>query len=229
VQAEAFEKGIKPCEAVLFMDCSEKVMRERLLERGKTSGRADDNEATIVKRFHTFVDQSKPVVDRFATQGKVHSINAMRAPDEVFVDIKAALDFRLKGVATPTAAAAPVAAVAASVPEKRLPVGCKIIFVLGGPGAGKGTQCEKILAEYSDLGVQHLSAGDLLRDAVKNGNTELEAIMREGKLVPMDVTIGLLKDAMIASGAKTFLIDGFPRAWDQVQSVQHLPLRVLRS
>lgn len=62
----------------------------------------------------------------------------------------------------------------------------------------------------------HLSAGDLLRDAVKNGNTELEAIMREGKLVPMDVTIALLRAAMVASGGSTFLIDGFPRALDQV-------------
>ena len=76
-------------------------MRERLLERGKTSGRADDNEATIVKRFHTFVDQSKPVVDRFDTQGKVHSINAMRAPDEVFLDVKTALNARLRGIAAP--------------------------------------------------------------------------------------------------------------------------------
>ena len=77
--------------------------------------------------------------------------------------------------------------------------------------------------------MKHLSAGDLLRDAVKNGNTELEAIMREGKLVPMDVTIGLLKDAMIASGAKTFLIDGFPRAWDQARSTLCLPLHILRA
>ena len=77
----------------------------------------------------------------------------------------------------------------------------------------QGTQCDLIKAKYE--GVHHLSAGDLLRDAVKNGNTELEAIMKEGKLVPMEVTIGLLKDSMVASGAKTFLIDGFPRAVDQ--------------
>ena len=60
--------------------------------------------------------------------------------------------------------------------------------MLGGPGSGKGTQCDKIVAHYD--GVKHLSAGDLLREAVKNGNSELEAIMREGKLVPMETTIG---------------------------------------
>ena len=81
--------------------------------------------------------------------------------------------------------------------------------------SGKGTQCDNIISRYE--GVQHFSAGDLLRDAVKNGNTELEAIMKEGKLVPMEVTIKLLKDAMIASGSSVFLIDGFPRAWDQAE------------
>lgn len=56
---------IKPCDLVLAMECSEKEMRSRLLERGKTSGRADDNEETIIKRFRTFVEQSKPVIEHF--------------------------------------------------------------------------------------------------------------------------------------------------------------------
>jgi adenylate kinase/UMP-CMP kinase len=62
-----------------------------------------------------------------------------------------------------------------------------IVFVLGGPGSGKGTQCERIVAKY---GHTHLSAGDLLRDEVKSGSkvgTQCEAIMKEGKLVPMEV------------------------------------------
>jgi UMP-CMP kinase len=54
---------------VLALECSETEMRSRLLERGKTSGRADDNEETIVKRFRTFLDQSKPVIEHF----KVHT------------------------------------------------------------------------------------------------------------------------------------------------------------
>ena len=108
-------------------------MRERLLERGKTSGRADDNESTIVKRFNTFVEQSKPVVDKYAAMGKVLDISAMRSPDDVFVDVKAALDFRLRGI--PMAEAAAVATT--SKTESALPADSKIIFVLGGPGSGK--------------------------------------------------------------------------------------------
>lgn len=92
-----------------------------------------------------------------------------------------------------------------------------IIFVLGGPGSGKGTQCDMIVKEY---GFKHLSAGDLLREEVKKGTElgkELEGIMKEGKLVPTDVTVKLLREAMEKSTADTFLIDGFPREIQQAK------------
>lgn len=59
-----------------------------------------------------------------------------------------------------------------------------IYFITGGPGCGKGTQCEKIVEEY---GFTHLSAGDLLRQAASSDGErakEINAIMTEGKLVP---------------------------------------------
>jgi adenylate kinase family enzyme len=102
-QAHAFESAIQPCETVLFFDCSEEVMRERLMERGKTSGRADDNEETIVKRFRTFVEQSKPVVEEFKAKGKCHEISAMRSPNTVFADVKLALDLALRAAPVPPA------------------------------------------------------------------------------------------------------------------------------
>ena len=64
------------CTKVLFFDCPEATMEERLLERGKTSGRADDNIETIKKRFATFVETSMPVVDHFDAQGKVCKVQA---------------------------------------------------------------------------------------------------------------------------------------------------------
>ena len=70
----------------------------------------------------------------------------------------------------------------------QLPPGTKIIFVLGGPGSGKGTQCDRIVAKYK---LKHLSAGDLLREEVKSGSAtgqELESVMKEGKLVPSEVS-----------------------------------------
>lgn len=53
-QAETFEQELKQPAVVIFFDCPEDAMVERLLERGKTSGRSDDNEETIRKRFETF-------------------------------------------------------------------------------------------------------------------------------------------------------------------------------
>ncbi|KAG8501912.1 hypothetical protein CXB51_004762 [Gossypium anomalum] len=87
----------------------------------------------------------------------------------------------------------------------------KVVFVLGGPGSGKGTQCEKIVQHF---GYTHLSAGDLLR-AEKNSGSEngimIQNMMNEGKIVPSEVTIKLLQKAMLESGNDKFLIDGFPR------------------
>lgn len=63
-------------------------MRKRLLNRGLTSGRADDNEATIVKRFRTFVEQSMPVVEHYRARGLVRSVSTAPAPDEVYAEVR---------------------------------------------------------------------------------------------------------------------------------------------
>ena len=91
-----------------------------------------------------------------------------------------------------------------------------VIFVLGGPGAGKGTMCE--LAE-SQLGWVHLSTGDLLR-AEQNQGGEHSAIIQQaikkGVLVPDEIIVTLLKQSMEkvtrTTGKVNFLLDGFPRS-----------------
>lgn len=62
-------------------------MVKRLLHRGQTSGRVDDNEATIKERLKTFHDHTEPVIVHYEAQGKVRRINAERAPDDVFADV----------------------------------------------------------------------------------------------------------------------------------------------
>ncbi|XP_051150622.1 UMP-CMP kinase 3-like [Andrographis paniculata] len=86
-----------------------------------------------------------------------------------------------------------------------------VVFVLGGPGSGKGTQCSNIVKHF---GYTHLSAGDLLRAEIKSGSengTMIQNMIKEGKIVPSEVTIKLLQRAMNESGNDKFLIDGFPR------------------
>ncbi|CAI9102119.1 OLC1v1000338C10 [Oldenlandia corymbosa var. corymbosa] len=86
-----------------------------------------------------------------------------------------------------------------------------VVFVLGGPGSGKGTQCANIVKHF---GYTHLSAGDLLRAEQKSGSengTMIQNMIKEGKIVPSEVTVKLLQRAMAESGNDKFLIDGFPR------------------
>jgi len=96
-----------------------------------------------------------------------------------------------------------------------------VVFVLGGPGAGKGTMCE--LAE-SQLGWTHLSTGDLLRAAREAGGptaATIEEIIAAGKLVPNEITVTLLRNAMEkvtrTTGKNNFLLDGFPRSLDNLE------------
>jgi adenylate kinase len=93
--------------------------------------------------------------------------------------------------------------------------------ILGPPGSGKGTQAKRVTEE---LGIAHLSTGDVLRDAVKKG-TELgkkaEGFMQAGELVPDTVMVGIIEDK-IASGelSKGFMLDGFPRTIPQAESLK---------
>jgi len=85
------------------------------------------------------------------------------------------------------------------------------IVLLGAPGAGKGTQSARLVDEF---GFTHLSTGDLLRAAVKEG-TELgvkaKSYMDAGELVPDEVVIGLVEEKLKAAPEASFLLDGFPR------------------
>ena len=92
-------------------------------------------------------------------------------------------------------------------------------FVLGGPGSGKGTVCSKLVKEHNFV---HLSAGDLLREERDSGSPEAElinSIILEGKIVPVEITVNLIKKAMQKAGwfDKKFLIDGFPRNNDNYE------------
>lgn len=95
-QAITFEEQIVKSKFTLFFECPEQVMLERLLERGKTSGRTDDNIESIKKRFRVFVETSMPVVDYFHKQGKVINLRCDEPVDVVYGHVKEAL--KLKGI-----------------------------------------------------------------------------------------------------------------------------------
>ena len=101
----------------------------------------------------------------------------------------------------------------------------QVVFVLGGPGSGKGTQSTKISEKF---GFKHLSAGDLLREERNRKGSEfgelIESYIREGKIVPVEITVNLIKRAMESHGWENgkFLFDGFPRNVDNLQGWRNL-------
>ena len=100
------------------------------------------------------------------------------------------------------------------------------LIFLGPPGSGKGTQAARV---SKALGLVHLSTGDMLREAVKNGTAlglEAETYMKKGELVPDALIIGLIEervgDGSLRSG---FILDGFPRTVPQAESLKGMLAR----
>jgi adenylate kinase len=97
------------------------------------------------------------------------------------------------------------------------------LILMGLPGAGKGTQAERIVKEYE---IPHISTGDMFRAAIK-GQTELglkaKSFMDAGELVPDEVTIGIVRDRLSEDDCqKGFLLDGFPRTVAQAEALENL-------
>ncbi|UMZ75414.1 adenylate kinase [Natranaerofaba carboxydovora] len=94
------------------------------------------------------------------------------------------------------------------------------VILMGAPGAGKGTQAERLVEA---LKIPHIATGDIFRAAVKEG-TELgnkaKSYMDAGKLVPDEIVIGIVKERLMKPDCKQgFLLDGFPRTVSQAEAL----------
>ncbi|AAP95722.1 adenylate kinase [[Haemophilus] ducreyi] len=101
------------------------------------------------------------------------------------------------------------------------------VILLGAPGAGKGTQAQFIMHKF---GIPQISTGDMFRAAIKEG-TELgkqaKALMDQGKLVPDDLTVALVKDRIAQPDcAHGFLLDGFPRTIPQADALKDAGVKI---
>lgn len=189
MENDAIVKGL------LYMKCGEEIMQKRVIERSKTSERSDDNLETMKKRFKVYYKETEPIIQRYQQNNNVIEIDSEKPTEEVYEQIQKELE--KKGVY-------PKGKVLAEQPG--------VILVLGGPGSGKGTQCENLVNHF---GFKHLSTGDLLRDEQKQRGLNSELIedhIKEGKLVPSKILVRLIKKAMHNKGWNgIYLLDGFPR------------------
>jgi adenylate kinase len=101
------------------------------------------------------------------------------------------------------------------------------LILMGAPGAGKGTQSEKISAKWN---IPSVSTGDMLRAAVKEG-TELgkaaKTCMDAGQLVPDEIVIGIIRDYLSSDKCKDgFILDGFPRSIPQAEALDAMGVKI---
>ena len=101
------------------------------------------------------------------------------------------------------------------------------LVLLGAPGSGKGTQATRL---KNDLGVPHISTGDMLRAAVAAGTPtglKAKAVMDAGKLVSDDILLAMLEERLAQADAKNgFILDGYPRNLAQADALDHLLARI---
>ena len=101
------------------------------------------------------------------------------------------------------------------------------LILMGAPGAGKGTQSEKISAKWN---IPAVSTGDMLRAAVKEGTemgVKAKSYMDAGQLVPDEVVIGIIKDYLSSDKCKNgFILDGFPRSIPQAEALDAMGVKI---
>uniref|UniRef100_A0A8D1R5V7 Adenylate kinase 5 n=2 Tax=Sus scrofa TaxID=9823 RepID=A0A8D1R5V7_PIG len=184
-QALSFEDQICTPDLVVFLACANQRLKERLQKRAEQQGRPDDNLKATQRRLMNFKQNAAPLVKYFQEKGLI-----MTGDDQLPVFGEDTMEGFME--------------------ELRK---CKIIFMIGGPGSGKGTQCEKLGEKY---GLTHLSTDKLLRNELSSESERsklIRDVMERGELVPSGIILELLKEAMVAnlSNTKGFLIDGYPR------------------
>lgn len=95
------------------------------------------------------------------------------------------------------------------------------LMLMGLPGAGKGTQAERIVEEFK---IPHISTGDIFRAAIKNGTPmglKAKSFIDKGELVPDEVTNGIVRERLSENDTDSgFLLDGFPRNMTQAQALE---------
>jgi adenylate kinase len=172
---------------LINLQIPEEVSVSRLLERGKTSGRLDDNETVIRNRLHEYHEKTLPVLQFYRDKGQQRDIDGTRPIGEVRADIVRVLQQEL---------------------DKNL----FNLVIFGYPGAGRGSQG---LALADKFGLEYVATGRMLDEEIQSGSEtgrEIARLYENGELVPDEIVVRLIEKKIAnASGVKGFIFKGFPR------------------
>lgn len=172
------------CLISIEVDAEESI--NRLLERGKTSGRNDDNVKVIRTRLKEYEEKTIPVLKFYQERNIYHSINGLQSIEGVTQDIKEVIDKEL---------------------SKKL----TNIVIMGYPGAGRGTQGMAIAKKY---GLEYIETGKMLDDEVKKGSESGKKMKEKydhGELIPDEFVVPLIeKKIQESTNASGFMFKGFP-------------------
>lgn len=172
---------------LISIEVPEEVSVKRLLERGKTSGRSDDNEAVIRNRLKEYNEKTLPVLNFYKARGNYIPLDGTKSIEEVREDIETVID-------------------------KELSKHLMNIVMFGYPGSGRGSQGKAIAEKY---GLEYVATGKMLDEEVIK-NTEIGKRIKmsynSGELVPDEIVVPLIEKKIENSkGVKGFIFKGFPR------------------
>jgi adenylate kinase len=172
---------------LIDLDVPEEVSVERLIKRGQSSGRSDDNEAVIRNRLKEYADKTLPVLQFYKDKGVRYKVDATQSIDDVHREV---LEIIKKEQ------------------QKRL----FNIVIFGHPGSGRGSQ-GKALAEH--FGLEYVATGPMLEQEIKDGTEtgkKIEALYASGELVTDEIVVPLIeKRLQNAPNVRGFIFKGFPR------------------
>jgi adenylate kinase len=187
---------------MLSLEVPEHLLLDRMLERGKTSGRADDNIDVIKVRMQEYEDKTKPVINFYKEKEKYFPVNGVGSVDDIFANLCDTID-------------------------KNHKQDFFNLVLLGKPGSGKGTQGEILAKKYN---LVYISTGKLLRKEIK-ADTEIGRIakpfMDRGEIVPDELAIRVIEHAIEKNpNAAGFVFKGFPRTIVQAYILDGLLRRI---
>ena len=172
---------------LVSLEVDEETSVRRLLERGRTSGRTDDNETVIRNRLREYSEKTLPVLDFYREKGNYQRANGNQAIEKVTTDIRV-------------------------VVRNELAKYLVNVVVFGYPGSGRGSQGAALARKY---GLEYVATGPMLDEEIKARTPlgqRIIGLYESGQLVPDEIVVQLIEKKLErSSGVKGFIFKGFPR------------------